>query len=45
MAVEDILEMSTELGLRHFKTCAKDDVNVTEVFEELANMYLNQKSQ
>ena len=40
---EEVEKLASELGTKLFLTCSKDNINVTEVFEYLANTFLTNK--
>ena len=41
---EEVKKLSEELGTEFFETWSKDNINVTEVFEYLGNVFLTNKN-
>ncbi|CAI2379910.1 unnamed protein product [Moneuplotes crassus] len=40
---EEVEQLSSDLGIKLFLTCSKDNINVSEVFEYLGNTFLTNK--
>jgi hypothetical protein len=40
---DELNELVTKVGAKLFLTCSKENINVSEVFEHLGNVYLTEK--